>query len=42
MELGEFSGKVGKRIEGPKEDLKFTGQPTKSTNLDRTLGAPKD
>ena len=34
MELRESCGRVGRRIEGPKEDRDSTGRPTESTNLD--------
>ena len=34
MELWEFYGRAGGRIEGPEEDRDSTGRPTESTNLD--------
>jgi hypothetical protein len=34
MELREFYGRIGGRIEGPREDNNSTGRPIMSTNLD--------
>jgi hypothetical protein len=34
MDLGESYGRVGRKIEGPKEDRDSTERPTESTNLD--------
>jgi hypothetical protein len=40
MELGESCGRVGGRIEEPKEDMDSTGKPT--LNKPRSLGALRD
>jgi hypothetical protein len=34
MELGESYGRVGRKIEGPKEDRDFKGRTIESTGLD--------
>jgi hypothetical protein len=45
MELEDPCGKIGGRIAGPKGDMKSTGRPTESTNLDpwgsQSLNQPK-
>jgi hypothetical protein len=34
MELGDYYGRIGGRIEGLETDSNSTGRPTESTNLD--------
>jgi hypothetical protein len=42
MELRESYRRVGRKIEGLKEDRESTGRSTKSNNLDPFLRSPKD
>jgi hypothetical protein len=34
VKVADFYGRIGRRIEGPKQDVRPTGRPTESTTLD--------